>query len=1004
MRPHLLIGFILINFLHANAQRSLLTLEEETPAEWAVRFYQQGRTDLSCSQFFDAYRVKQPDEANKAGGPASLFYSLACRLQKKQSAAEQGAIRFLKETNIPVWLARMHLELANYYFETKRWQDALDHFRAAGISHLTNQEIAASQFGQAYALFSLKRFEEAVPLFNSIRQLTTSPFQSAAQYYCGLLYLSEAKWDLAMDCFKQVESHPLYKRLAIFHLGQLLVKKGDLSAATTYLEKNSFLYADTLYPAIPFKQLLGHSYFVQKDYKKALPFLSAYVASAKALDRADQYELAYAQLREDQFEAAITGFVNLIGGNDSIANYAMFQLGESRLRKGDRVGAQSAFLYSSLNNKHSLFKSLSQFLYGKLSYELGHFNEASRVFELYSKENLNSPYLDESRELLFSSLASSANFKRAMEVLEQVKQPTALVIRSLPIVRYGRAVELIYDGDLGQARQLLQQALKEQPNATILPAIHFWLGEVCFRQQDFDDAVLHYSKYLSLGAPVTGEASRIHAYYNLGYSYYQIEQYKLALSNFEKVSYGPVVGNTSLEQDARLRIADCQFMLKQYKAARSGYQRVVDLDLLASPYALFQIASIAGVTNSSEKISLLKQLLEKYPASEYVDDANMELADTYMAEERFREAIPVLELLKQHAPSALQPVAFLKLGVIYYNLNENEKALQIFQQLIEKYPSSTEANDALEDLKSVYVELGRTSEYTSYLKQQGFAVSVQLEDSLQYIAAEQLYEEKNFEKAIPAFKQYLDQHPKGGYWLDATFSLGVCYQQQQSWVDALNQFEQVLRNEGGRYFKESAMSAARISFFELKNYAAASDHYLKLLTLGPTQADRLEAYRGLLRAYYQQKKWKNASQFGDSLLLLKEKTTDDQALQALATAKMQIEEGREEAVLQNLQRVIQYNKAGLAAEARYEIAAYYVRQLQWKMAEKFAFETINRSGSYVYWVTRAYLLLGDIYFAQKDLFNAKATYQSVVENASDSTLQKEAQDKLMRFENNKSGN
>ncbi|MFN5247871.1 MAG: hypothetical protein ACK5BZ_01055, partial [Bacteroidota bacterium] len=104
MRPHLLIGFILINFLHASAQRSLLSLEEETPAVWAVRFFQQGRTDLSCSQFFDANRVKDPDETNKVGGPASRFYSLACRLQKKQSAAEQEAIRFLKENNIPVWL------------------------------------------------------------------------------------------------------------------------------------------------------------------------------------------------------------------------------------------------------------------------------------------------------------------------------------------------------------------------------------------------------------------------------------------------------------------------------------------------------------------------------------------------------------------------------------------------------------------------------------------------------------------------------------------------------------------------------------------------------------------------------------------------------------------------------------------------------------------------------------------------------------------------------------
>lgn len=114
----------------------------------------------------------------------------------------------------------------------------------------------------------------------------------------------------------------------------------------------------------------------------------------------------------------------------------------------------------------------------------------------------------------------------------------------------------------------------------------------------------------------------------------------------------------------------------------------------------------------------------------------MALADTYMAEERFREAIPVLEHLVQTASTTSQAVAYLKLGVVHYNLNENEKALLRFQQLIEKYPSSPEASDALEDLKSVYVELGRTSEYAAYLKQQGFAVSVQLEDSLQYVAAE----------------------------------------------------------------------------------------------------------------------------------------------------------------------------------------------------------------------------------------------------------------------------
>jgi hypothetical protein len=38
--------------------------------------------------------------------------------------------------------------------------------------------------------------------------------------------------------------------------------------------------------------------------------------------------------------------------------------------------------------------------------------------------------------------------------------------------------------------------------------------------------------------------------------------------------------------------------------------------------------------------------------------------------------------------------------------------------------------------------------------------------------------------------------------------------------------------------------------------------------------------------------------------------------------------------------------------------------------------------------------LGDIYFKQKDYFNAKATYQSVADNAINQDLKTEAQKKL----------
>ncbi len=65
-------------------------------------------------------------------------------------------------------------------------------------------------------------------------------------------------------------------------------------------------------------------------------------------------------------------------------------------------------------------------------------------------------------------------------------------------------------------------------------------------------------------------------------------------------------------------------------------------------------------------------------------------------------------------------------------------------------------------------------------------------------------------------------------------------------------------------------------------------------------------------------------------------------------------------------------------------------------AEKAGMEVIKVTASYDYWVGKAYILLGDIYLKEKDYFNAKATYQSVADNATLPELKKEASDKLSR--------
>jgi tetratricopeptide (TPR) repeat protein len=114
----------------------------------------------------------------------------------------------------------------------------------------------------------------------------------------------------------------------------------------------------------------------------------------------------------------------------------------------------------------------------------------------------------------------------------------------------------------------------------------------------------------------------------------------------------------------------------------------------------------------------------------------------------------------------------------------------------------------------------------------------------------------------------------------------------------------------------------------------------------------------------------------------------------MAIAKSHQVSGEYDLAINNFKTVIQLNKAALAAEARYEIAKSWFQLNRLSDAEKAAFETINKSGSYDYWITKAYILLGDIYFKQKDYFNAKATFQSIVDNTINAELKGEAQVKL----------
>lgn len=939
--------------------------------------------------------IRETDIANHSVTVQEInYYAIACALKQDESRAETQAKAFIDQEKNTARVQMMRFQLGEYYFRRKDFQKAISSYENANIANLSNKDIATMKFHQAYSYFTLQQFAQAKPLFNTIRSIKDDPNYLDANYYYGFLAFRDRQYNEALQSFKLVENEKNYASVVPYYIAQIYYIQGRKDEALKYAEAK-IKAGQSQYYDLEMKQMIGHAYFEAREYAKALPYLEDYVKRSDKVRREDLYELSYCYYQANQLDKAIDGFKQLSGKQDTLSQHAMYLLGDAYLKTGQKTNARNAFLFCASNSSDKNQQEISRFQYAKLSYELGYQDEALNGFKTFVTIYPNSTYITEAKDLLVAVLANTNNYREAISLLEGMKDPTPNAKRLYPRILYGRSTELMNDGQLTEANTLLDKALADPNNGGVLPLINFWKGEIAYRQNRIDDAIRFYNAYVSGGAPSAGEANLNNARYNLGYSYMRKENYAAARDLFEPLSRNAGLSSSELVQDAYLRTADCYYMERNYTKAKAMYDNVVKYSWPSEDYATFQSAMIAGIKNPKEKISLLTTMNRKFPSSSLATDANMEIANTYMADEKFNEAIPFLNnVIKGTGNASLKPQAYLRLGTAYFNLNNNNTALQQYKTLIGQYPNSPEANDALENVRTIYIQEGRPDEYAAFMRQAGKPISVSAEDSLTYVAAETQLSNGNTSAALTALGNYLNKFPDGAYSIDANFYRAEIYYDKKDWKNALAGYEAVAANAPNKFAERAILEAARIHFFELKSYEQAEKYFAQLAQEASNAENRLEAMRGLLRSQYQLEKWAEAAANAKELIGVKNASTDDKALANMAIAKSYEINKQYDQAIASFKSVIQLTKSALAAEARYGVANAWFELNKLTDAEKAAFEVINKSGSYDYWITKAYILLGDIYFKQKDYFNAKATFQSVADNTIEPNLKAEAQSKL----------
>ena len=480
----------------------------------------------------------------------------------------------------------------------------------------------------------------------------------------------------------------------------------------------------------------------------------------------------------------------------------------------------------------------------------------------------------------------------------------------------------------------------------------------------------------------------------MGYALTRSQKYGEAEKAF--ADFLTTKGNDSeLISDAYLRLADCQFMQKKVVQAIANYDKCAKLEQPDADYALFQIALLHGYQKElNKKVSTLDNLLKKYPATGYRTEAEFELASTYHALNQYQKAIDAYQdFIKTYPKNGLVRQAYNKLAQAHWNNNEAESAISTFKHVLENYSGSQEARDALVNLETMYAEMGNPAEFYEYAQSKNLTFSTSRQDSISYKSAENKFIRGELEAAYKGFSDYLKQFPKGMFVPNALFYKAEYDYDNNRLNDALAGYE-LLISDYLTENQETTLRKAGLIQFNKNNNQKAFNYFSQLLEIASNENNRILANNGVMRAGYELQKYNEVKKSAEYIIASSQAQREVKndaglyagraamALNDLNAAKKHFAVLAETPVNEN------------STEAAYHIAFIELKQNNLPEAEAAILKIINGNYFGEYWIASTYILYGDWYAASGKAFQARNTYQSIIDNYDGEDLRKIAQEKL----------
>ena len=839
-------------------------------------------------------------------------------------------------------------------------------------------------------------YPDAREKFLKLEAMPMSDYKAPARYAIAYMAYLDRNFPEAEKWFRKSSSDPRFAESSAFYILDCRFMQKDYDYV---LKDGTAMFEDLPKARQPYvARIISESYLVRGDKEKARAYYN--LSSKENMSRSDYFYAGSLLYSVGDWSGAIDNYSKMTERTDSLGQIANYQLGNSYVRTRNKVAALDAFRDAAAVAFNPEMQEDAHFNYAKLAFDL---NKDTEGFTSYIKRYNTSRKGDQIYSYMALALLYDRDYAGAVDAYDKIDDLTPDMLSNYVKANYLRAEQLVSGGSWRDAVPCLKAAAYYLPsNNRINQLSRYWLAESSFRSEKYEDAARQFADLYNLSA-LEGREEGAVLPYNVAYAHYRNQEFDQAARWFDIYLNE---GAGSFRKDALVRRADCDFARRNYGGAVSSYQKV--LNEYGNPddiYPYFQQALAYGLSGDKKaKVTVLSRVEYASAKAPMYEEALYELGSAYLDVNDNERAVNVFSKLNSTtSDKTWRAKSLIGLGMVSRNEKDYEEALAYYKNVVALLPGSEYAESSLLAIESIYQTMRQPEKYLEYIEGNSLDAGKSDADREQmyFNTAEQLFLAGNWLQAASSLQKYLDKYPYGSKITDAWFYLAESYRNLGNKEKALDWYSKVVSADVDNSFREaSLLNYAELSY-SLERWQDAYGGYESLLGSARMEANASAAKTGMMRSAYRGREYEKA------IAAVEAVRADSQMNPALGReasyirAKSLMGCSRRNEAMDEFRALSSQASTPEGAEANVILAQDAYDRADFDAVQNLVYEFSGKAGDQSYWLARSFVILADSFVEKGMTTQARATLESVrdgyVPSGADDDIQALVSSRLARL-------